>query len=125
MENTVKITKAQYFEMIKVAVAGTENEEVIVEFCDAQIEQLAARAEKAKERAAAKRAESDAMTDAIAATLTEELQTTDEILAQIVDEYPDATKAKVVARMTKLVGAGKANKVKEGKEPMKYCLCTE
>lgn len=133
MENTVKITKAQYFEAIKAIVAGEETEitvEQITEFCDTQIEQLAARAEKAKERAAAKKAESDAMTDAIAATLTDEAQLAEDILEQIIGEFEDATKAKVVARLTKLVASGRANKEQVAVEGAKgkrmaYTLCTE
>lgn len=113
MAETVKITKAQYFESIK-AVAETMNFGEIsgadmVAFCDAQLEQLANKAAKAKEKAAEKKAATDELKAVVASILTEELQTADEILAQI-ESDDEISKAKVVSRLTALVKDGVATK---------------
>lgn len=73
------------------------------------IEQLEAKSAKAKERAAEKKADGDALRDAVEAVLTDEFQTIADITAQI--EGEDVTAAKVSARLTSLVKAEKAHKV--------------
>ena len=107
-----KMTKKEMFEMIKGIVAGAEIDEAtqaeVTEFVEKQIAQLEAKAEKAKERAAQKKTEGDALRDAVEAVLTGELQTIDEITAQVAGE--DVTKAKVTARLTQLVKAEIATK---------------
>ena len=108
MEN--KITKKEYFGMIHTAIegSGVENEDGILEFIDKEVAALDARAEKAKERAAKKREESDELRREIFEMLTDEGQTGDQIVAAIGRE--DVTKAKVVARLTQLIKDGKAAK---------------
>ena len=103
----VKVTKREYFEEIKAIVEATEveNKADIVEFIDKQIEILASRAEKAKERAAEKKEAGDAIRAAVLAVVTEDLQTADEIAVQVEVEGEEITKAKVVARLTQLVKA--------------------
>lgn len=105
-----KMTKKDWFEVIKGIVEASDNENAAgaVEFIDKQMELLAAKAEKAKERAAKTKVEGDEMRAAVQAVLTEELQTIDEITAQV--EGEEITKAKVTARLTQLVKAEVATK---------------
>lgn len=106
----VKMTKAMWFEAIKAVVEASEVEQKaeMVEFIDAQVELLAKKAEKAKERAATKKIEGDELREVVKAVLTEDFQAIDEIVAQIDGE--DITKAKVTARLTQLVKAELAEK---------------
>ena len=100
-----KITKRDRFEEIKTLLAGNAG---IVEFCDNEIALLDGKADKAKARAAKKKADGDALQDEVAALLTGDFQTIDAIMEGITDA--EATKAKVQARLTKLVNAGVAIK---------------
>ena len=100
-----KITKRDRFEEIKTLLADNAG---IVEFCDNEIALLDGKADKAKARAAKKKAEGDALQDEVAALLTGDFQTIDAIMNGITDT--EATKAKVQARLTKLVNAGIAIK---------------
>lgn len=110
----VKMTKAMWLEEIKgvVEAADYENKEGAIEFINKQIETLAAKAEKAKEKAAKAKAEGDELRAIVEGILTADAQPIDDIVAQI--EGEDVTKAKVTARLTALVNAGIAKK-----EPMK------
>ena len=109
-----KLTKRDKFEMLKEIVRGDVNVEMTVEqaelvdFLDAQIVAIDAKAEKAKARSAEKKANGDELRDAVQAILTEEYQTIDAIVAQV--EGEDVTKAKVTARLTSLVKNGLAEK---------------
>ena len=106
----VKITKTQMFEAIKAVIEASEapEKEEMVVFIEHQVELIANKAEKAKAKAATKKVEADEMEQAVAAVLTAELQTVDEIVAQV--EGEEVTRAKVVARLKKLVEAGVAAK---------------
>lgn len=104
---TEKITKRDILAMIAEKNA---DDALIVEFCEKEIASLDAKAVKAKERAAEKRAAGDELQGVIASLLTAEPQTAEEILAQISDESGELTKQKVVARMTNLVKFGQASK---------------
>lgn len=104
-----KITKAEMFATIKEMAAAAGRAD-IVDFCDAEMTSLANKAAKAKERAAAKRAEGDALRDAIQAVLTAEFQTVADILAALNDA--DATPSKISNRMKALIEAGVAEKTK-------------
>lgn len=121
-----KMTKKDWFEVIKGIVEASDNENAAgaVEFIDKQMELLAAKAEKAKERAAKTKAEGDEMRAAVQAVLTEELQTIDEITAQV--EGEEITKAKVTARLTQLVKAEVATKdtvkIEDGRKVTAYKL---
>ena len=107
MENTKK-TKAMYFaelrEMVVAAVEDQAQRDELVEFIDKQVETLEKRKAAAAERAAQKKVENDAMTDAILAQIGNELITVDEIVAALDDET--VTRNKVTARLGKLVKAG-------------------
>jgi hypothetical protein len=100
-----KITKRDRFEEIKTLLADNAD---IVAFCDNEIALLDGKADKAKARAAKKKADGDALQDEVAALLTGDFQTIDAIMEGITDA--EATKAKVQARLTKLVNAGVAIK---------------
>ena len=130
MENTVKKTKAMYFaelrDMVLAAVEDQAQQEELVEFIDKQIETLEKRKIAAAERAEKKKAESDAMTDAILAQIGNELITVDEIVVALDSE--EVTRNKVTARLGKLVKAGTIVKepVKvEGNKRMAYRLATD
>ena len=130
MENTVKKTKAMYFaelrEIVLAAVEDQAQQDELVEFIDKQIETLEKRKVAAAERAKKKKAESDAMTDAILAQIGNELITVDEIVIALDSE--EVTRNKVTARLGKLVKAGtivkEAVKV-EGNKRMAYRLATD
>ena len=111
MNTMEKMTKREKFEAIKTLVETGVLEvdaTVLVEFCEKEIESLDSKAVKAKERAAAKKAEADGLLDAVKATLTDEFQTIADIAVKVEDA--DATVAKVTYRLTKLVEAGVAEK---------------
>ena len=101
----VKVTRAQMFAEIKAVVEASDvaGKEEMIKFIDHQVELIASKAEKAKAKAATKKAEADEMEQAVAAVLTAELQTVDEIVAQV--EGEEVTRAKVVARLKRLVDA--------------------
>lgn len=106
----VKMTKKDWFEELKGIVEASDyaQKDEAIAFIDAQIELLDNKAEKAKVRAAAKKAETDELKAVVASLLTEELQTADVIAAKIEDE--DVSKQKVVSRLTALVKDGVAVK---------------
>lgn len=123
-----KITKKDYFAMVAEIVdnSNAENKDELMEFIEKQVEALDKKAAKAKERAAEKKAEGDALRDKVEAVLTGEVQVIDQIVEAIGDE--DVTRNKVVARLTQLVKADIAVKeeVKNGsKKVMGYKLKAE
>lgn len=116
-----KMTKVEILGMIKEAC---EDNEVIVGFCEKEIAALGVKAEKAKARAAAKKAEGDELRATVASVLTNEPMIAEDVLAAITD-VEDLTKAKVQARLTQLVKAGEAVKTEvtvDGKKRMAYSL---
>ena len=121
-----KMTKKDYYEMLKTTVKGieVENKEDLLTFIDRELELIENKSVKAKERAAEKRAEGDELRAAVKSILTTENQTIDEIFGQI--EGEDLTRAKIVARLTQLVKAGEAKKEEvkseDGKRIMVYAL---
>lgn len=124
MESVKKVTKKEYYVMLKEVVenSNSENKNELVEFIEKQITLLDNKAAKAKERAAEKRAEGDELRALVEATLTDEYQTIADITEQIDNE--DVTKAKVTARLTQLVKDGLAvkeeAKTEDGKKVMVY-----
>lgn len=125
MENATKKTKAMYFEELRELVFTTvidaEKQAEYVEFIDKQIEALDKRKAAAAARAEKKKAESDALTDAIYELIGDKLVTVDEITVAFNDE--EVTRAKVTARLGKLVNAGLIEKEPvrvDGKKRMAY-----
>ena len=111
MANTEKkITKRDRYEEIKALLADNAD---IVAFCDNEIALLDGKAAKAKERAATKKAEADALEIAVAGVLTDELQTIADITDKVIAGNPDiedVTTAKIQYRLRKLVENGTAVK---------------
>ena len=108
-----KITKKEMFALIKEVITTgimpeAISEDAIVEFCDKEIAALDRKASKAKETAARKRAESDELTDRVAALLTDELATIADIAEALGDE--EVSRAKTQARLGRLVNSGFAVK---------------
>lgn len=126
MSEVKKVTKKENYEMLMEIVENSNSEikAELVEFITKQIESIDAKAAKAKEKAAEKRAEGDELRAAVKAVLTNELQTAEMILAQI--EGEELTKAKITARLTQLIKAEEAVKeevkTEEGKKVMAYKL---
>lgn len=121
----VKMTKKDWFAELKGIVEASDyaQKAEAVEFIDAQVALLDAKAEKAKERAAQKKAETDELKAVVAAVLTDELQTADDITAQV--EGEDISKQKIVSRLTALVKDGVAVKEEikvDSKKKMAYKL---
>lgn len=117
------MTKREKFVAI---MNGELDHEALVEFCEAEIAALDKKAEKSKERAAAKRAETDELRDVVLDLLTDEFQTRDQIAAQVLGEDGEPLSPnKVGSRLTALVNAGLAVKDKvsvedaEGKKGQK------
>ena len=109
-----KITKREMFEAIKAAFTTGECEltaDVVTAFCDKEIAALDTKAAKAKERAAAKKAEADVLMGQVADALdAEEFKTIADIAAVVAEVNADATVSKVTYRLTKLVESGAAEK---------------
>ena len=108
-----KITKRAMFEAIKETFETGSckfDAATVVAFCDKEIASLDSKAVKAKERAAAKKAEADGLTDLVAAALTDEFQVIADIAAAVAESDADATVSKVTYRLGELVEAGKAEK---------------
>ena len=105
-----KITKKEYFEMLKEIVneSNSENKGELIYFIESQIASIETKAAKAKERAAAKKAEGDALREAVKSVLTNEFQDAETITALVDGE--DVTKNKVIARLTQLVNLGEVEK---------------
>ena len=108
-----KITKREMFEAIKETFeTGTckFDAATVMAFCDKEIASLDAKAAKAKERAAAKKAEADVLMDQVRDALTGEFQTIADIAAAVAEVNADATVSKTTYRLTKLVEANIAEK---------------
>ena len=126
----VKITKAMVLEVIGknleyMTFDGDVTAEDVTAFVETTLAQIAAKAEKNKERAAAKRQAGDELRAQVLGFVTEEWQTRDEIAANFEDE--DVTPAKVGARLTQLVADGSVVKEKQkidGKDKMVYALAS-
>lgn len=120
-----KTTKREYFTMLREIVAGmVENETVpsvenpteLIEFIDKSMLELDKKAEKAKERAEKKKETDDELLLKVEGALTDNFRSAEAIMEDI-EGVEGLTKQKVVARLTKLVNAGRAQKstIKEDK----------
>ena len=125
-----KITKKDYYAMLKEIVEESKDieteisKEELLEFINKQVASINAKAEKAKEKAAEKKANGDELREIVQSVLTEEYQTIDNIVSQI--EGEEITKAKITARLTSLVKNGLAEKAdvktEDGKTVKAYKL---
>ena len=123
-----KITKAMVLtaikeaDLTKVDFGAEVTAEDVVAYAEVTLGQLVVKAAKAKEKAAEKKAAADELQEKVASVLTDELQSAEDIAAQV--EGEDITKGKVVNRLSKLIEAGVAVKeaVKvEGSKTKKMC----
>jgi len=108
-----KITKREMYEAIKETFETGSckfDAATVVAFCEKEIASLDAKAAKAKERAAAKKAEADVLMDQVEAVLTDEFQVIADIAAAVAETNADATVSKVQYRLNKLVEAETAEK---------------
>lgn len=108
MEEKKKMTKKEYFEAI-IKVLSEDNHTDLINFCQDQIVLLDNKSKKAKEKAAEKKANGDALRQLVQDTLTQEYQTISEIYSKIGNQE-QYSKAKVTSRLTQLVKAGLADK---------------
>ena len=119
-----KTTKREYFTMLREIVEGmVENETVpavdnpaeLIEFIDKPILELDKKTEKAKERAEKKK-ETDELLLKVEGALTDTFRSAEQIMEDL-EDVEGLTKQKVVARLTKLVNADRAQKktIKEDK----------
>ena len=102
-----KITKRDNFNAI-IGVLIDADREDLAKVIEHEIELLDAKSSKAKATAAKKKAEGDALRDAVQAVLTDEFQTIADITAKV--EGEEVSAAKVQYRLNALVGAGIAVK---------------
>ena len=117
----VKVTKVEKLDMIIEIVNASDSEDkvMLVEQLETIKTQEINKAAKAKERAAAKKAEGDELRAEVQAILTDEFQSAQAITDAIGKE--DVTKAKVIARLKQLVDTGVAVK-EEVKIDDKKCM---
>lgn len=112
-EKAKKITKRDIYEAIVQAIeTGNSNidSQEIIDFCYKEIAALDRKAEKARENAAKKREEGDALTDLIREALTDEYEIIADITARIESDEIEVTVAKVQYRLNQLVQMGEAEK---------------
>ena len=105
-----KMTRKEVFEAVREVLVNidVEDKEELIEFVDKQIKMIDAKAEKARERAAAKRQAGDELRATIKSVLTDEYQSADEITQRVAIE--GVTRAKVIARLGQLVKLGEVEK---------------
>lgn len=112
-EKAKKITKRDIYEAIVQAIeTGNSNidSQEIIDFCYKEIAALDRKAEKARENAAKKREEGDALTDLVREALTDEYSIIADIAARIESDEIEVTIAKVQYRLNQLVQMGEAEK---------------
>lgn len=101
-----KITERDILRMI--AEEMNEND-VVVDWCEKKLAALDKKSEKARERAAAKRAEGDKLMDTVQNILTSEWQSLNDIVAQV-DSDEVISNSKITYRLGQLVKNGIAEK---------------
>lgn len=99
MADTVKITERDIYNSI---LDGSFDIDVLKEFAEKKLAQLDHRNEKAKERAAKKRAESDELLGVVLSYVTEEPQSREDITNAMIADGHDVTAGKVGYRLTAL-----------------------
>ena len=118
-----KMTKREMYDVIATVFAATDREdrEEIMAFVEKEKAALDRKNEKAKERAAEKRAAGDALKARIEEILNDEPITVNGIIVALGDE--DLTPAKITARTRQLVAEGVALKEQvkmDGRKLMAY-----
>ena len=108
------MTKTEKFEMIIAELTKnelTEDTAMLVDFCQAEIDSIADKAEKAKARRAAKAKEADGLYDAVLAVLNDTTEGTYLTINSIIDTIDpsgesDLTPSKITPRLTKMIEDG-------------------
>ena len=113
-----KLTKKEVLTAIMtLASTGTcpIDAELVSDFCEKEIAALDRKATKARERAAQKRTEPDALRDAIIDVLTDDWMTVNQIMDALPDDLLEVSANRVVYRLTQLCApeAGIAKKDKQ------------
>jgi len=108
MTNTDKLTDRKIYTAIVEGTFEDLDTDVIVAWAEKKIAQLDHKAAKAKENAAAKRAEGDALADAILDAVTYDFETIADIAARI--EGEGVTVSKVAYRLNAAAKAGTLEK---------------
>ena len=108
-----KITKKDMYNGIIATLTENFGDEVqeYVAFLEGEVAALDKRAEKEKERRAAKKAEADELKDAVKTAIGVEPATAQEIADALAENFEDVTKAKVTYRASQLVKDGEIYKV--------------
>lgn len=104
-----KLTERDLYNSI---LNGNVDADALRAFAEKKLAQLDKRSESAKRRAAVKRAEGDALVEAVFTHVGDEAKTRTQITSELVAEGFDVTDAKVGARLTKLVKDGRIAKAK-------------
>lgn len=121
-----KMVKKDMFALLATYIPeDAEHAAELKEFCAKQIEQIEAKAEKARRNAAIRKAEGDELRDMVYGALTNELQTIPQIMDAMGLDDPEITRAKVSARLGQLFKAGEIEKTAisvDGKRTMHYKL---
>ena len=99
-----KITEREIYNFI---LDGTIDRDLLVEFATKKLAQLDHRNEKAKERAAKKRAEGDELTEKVFALVSDEPQSREDITNALLNAGEDVTVGKVGYRLSALVADGR------------------
>ena len=102
-----KITERDIYNSI---IDGTFDTGVLVEFATKKLAQLDHRNLKAKERAAAKRAEGDELMEKVFALVTSDPQSREDIANALIADGVDTTVGKVGYRLTALANDGRIEK---------------
>ena len=97
-------------EIFTALLDGTLDHDTLVEFCTKELASLDHKADKAKERAAAKREAGDELQTVVQSVLTADFASREEITAKVQEIVADATIGKVGYRLTQLIKAGVAQK---------------
>ena len=105
---TDKLTDKKIYTAIAEGTLEDLDVDTIVAWAEKKLAQIAHKAEKAKETAAKKRADGDALTDAVLKVVTNEFQTIADITAQVDGE--DVTASKISYRLNAAAKAGTLEK---------------
>lgn len=110
MTNTDKLTDRKIYTAIVEGTFDDLDTDTIVAWAEKKIAQLDHKAEKAKETAAKKKAEGDALTDAVIAAVGEDFESIADIAARVEIEGEDVSLSKVAYRLNAAFKAGKLDK---------------
>lgn len=109
MTNTTdKLTDRKIYTAIAEGTLDTLDADTVVAWAEKKIAQLDNKAAKAKERAVAKKAESDGLTEAVLAAVGKDFESIADIAARI--EGEDVSLSKVAYRLNAAFKAGKLDK---------------